>query len=239
MSFVYEEREADSPVVRTVWRTRSESDGVYTASADGCWDLLVVKQGRTASVLLAGPSSRATPIPYVAGSEYLGIRLRLGTFPRHLSAGRMLDRTILLPKVGERGFWLGDSAWEIPTYDDVETLVARLVRSDLLLRDSVVSDTLARASDPALSARTVQRHFLRTTGLTRQGIRQIERARRAVDLLQRGTPIPVVAHEAGYSDQPHLTRSLRRFIGKTPGQVLAAGVPEADPAPAASPRTHW
>jgi AraC-like DNA-binding protein len=70
-------------------------------------------------------------------------------------------------------------------------------------------------------------------------LRQIERARKAVELLQRGTPIPIVVHEAGYSDQPHLTKSLRRFIGQTPGQVLAASVPEADPAAIASHRTHW
>jgi hypothetical protein len=76
MSFEYEERDTDSPVVRTVWRTRSESDGVYTACADGCWDLLVVKQGAATNVLLAGPSSKANPIRYVEGSEYLGIRFR-------------------------------------------------------------------------------------------------------------------------------------------------------------------
>lgn len=30
-----------------------------------------------------------------------------------------------------------------------------------------------------------------------------------------------VAYQAGYADQPHLTRSLKRFVGQTPGQILS------------------
>lgn len=225
MSFVYEERASDSPFVQTIWHTRSESDGIYLAAADGCWDLLVVKQDATTNVLLAGPTSQATPIPYVKGSEYLAIRFQLGTFLPHVPASQMMDRTILLPKVGKTSFWLGDSAWHLPTYDNVETFVAQLARRDLLLRDNVVVDALSREHTPALSARSVQRHFLRTTGLTQNGIRQIERAHLAVDLLQQGTPILTVVHETGYSDQPHLTKSLKHFIGQTPAQILGAGKP--------------
>jgi AraC-like DNA-binding protein len=28
-----------------------------------------------------------------------------------------------------------------------------------------------------------------------------------------------VARRAGYVDQPHLTRSLKRFVGQTPSQI--------------------
>jgi AraC-like DNA-binding protein len=57
------------------------------------------------------------------------------------------------------------------------------------------------------------------TGMTRSTIRQIERARHATDLLQRGASILHVAHDLGYADQAHLTRSMTRFIGQTPAQV--------------------
>jgi len=70
-----------------------------------------------------------------------------------------------------------------------------------------------------LSARSVQRRFLRATGLTLGAHRQIERARHATNLLTSGVPILDVVHRAGYFDQAHLTRSLRRLIGQTPGQV--------------------
>lgn len=50
-------------------------------------------------------------------------------------------------------------------------------------------------------------------------MRQIERARRATLLLQDGLAIADVAHGAGYFDQAHLTRSLGRLVGQTPGQI--------------------
>jgi methylphosphotriester-DNA--protein-cysteine methyltransferase len=50
-------------------------------------------------------------------------------------------------------------------------------------------------------------------------IRQIERARRATTLLRGGAPIAEVAQDAGYFDQAHLTRSVRRFIGQTPAEI--------------------
>jgi methylphosphotriester-DNA--protein-cysteine methyltransferase len=57
------------------------------------------------------------------------------------------------------------------------------------------------------------------TGLTHQTILQIERARLAARLLEQGMPILDVVFEAGYFDQPHLSRSLKFFIGQTPAQI--------------------
>jgi methylphosphotriester-DNA--protein-cysteine methyltransferase len=51
-------------------------------------------------------------------------------------------------------------------------------------------------------------------------VRQIERARYATTLLRQGRAILDVVYEAGYFDQPHLTRSLKRFIGLTPAQLM-------------------
>ena len=53
------------------------------------------------------------------------------------------------------------------------------------------------------------------TGLAPGAVRQIERARAAAALIQTGAPIADVAHDLGYYDQPHLARSLDRFIGHT------------------------
>jgi AraC-like DNA-binding protein len=50
-------------------------------------------------------------------------------------------------------------------------------------------------------------------------IQQIERARSAVSLLERGTPISNTAFELGYFDQAHLSNSLKRFMGRTPAQI--------------------
>jgi methylphosphotriester-DNA--protein-cysteine methyltransferase len=76
---------------------------------------------------------------------------------------------------------------------------------------------------------TIQRRFLRATGVTQATVRQIERARYATLLLQQGTSILDATYEAGYFDQPHLTRSLKHFIGQTPAQIQEKSRPEQMP----------
>jgi AraC-like DNA-binding protein len=94
-----------------------------------------------------------------------------------------------------------------------------LVRDGLLVADPAVHAAL-RGEAAGSSVRTLQRHFLRATGITHSMIRQIERARYAALLLRGGVSIPDAAREAGYFDQPHLTRSMKQFIGQTPAQLL-------------------
>jgi methylphosphotriester-DNA--protein-cysteine methyltransferase len=50
---------------------------------------------------------------------------------------------------------------------------------------------------------------------------QIERARYATTLLKQGVSILDSVELAGYADQPHLTRSLKRYIGQTPAQIIS------------------
>jgi AraC-like DNA-binding protein len=40
--------------------------------------------------------------------------------------------------------------------------------------------------------------------------------------LKQGISILSAVYEAGYYDQAHLTRSLKRFIGQTPAQIIRA-----------------
>src|SRR6185503_8541429 len=96
--------------------------------------------------------------------------------------------------------------------------IARLVREGLLVTDSVV-DTVLQGGAQTLSRRAVQHRLLHATGLSYKTIQQITRARRAYMLLEQGASILDTVFEAGYSDQPHLTRSLKRYFGQTPAQV--------------------
>jgi AraC-like DNA-binding protein len=63
--------------------------------------------------------------------------------------------------------------------------------------------------------------LLRATGLTQGAAYQIERPQRAVALLQQGVSILDTVELLGYSDQPHLTRSLKHLVGQTPAQLLS------------------
>jgi AraC-like DNA-binding protein len=77
-----------------------------------------------------------------------------------------------------------------------------------------------------MPSRTVRHRFLRATGLNASRIRQVKRAQHAQALLRQGVSILDTVDEAGYFDQPHLTRSLKQFIGYTPAQIIRSSQPE-------------
>ena len=96
--------------------------------------------------------------------------------------------------------------------------VDRLVRRGILVRDPVI-EAVMHGRTPDVPIRSLQHRFSRATGLARKTIQQIERARSAVSLLERGTPVADAALELGYFDQAHLTNSLKRFVGRTPARI--------------------
>jgi AraC-like DNA-binding protein len=219
MLFTFEERSSDSPFVERIWRAHSERAGSFISVAASHWEMVVTRQNGKTMLTVRGPETKATPLHCSADGEWLGIRFKLGSVMPHLPASNLVDGAVNLPDAGSRCFWLHSSAWQFPDYENADTFVDRLVRDDLLVREPVVQAAL-QGQLKDLSLRTAQRHFLRTTGLSHRAVRQIERARYATTLLQQGLSIPDVVCEAGYFDQPHLTRSLKYFIGQTPAQIL-------------------
>jgi Helix-turn-helix domain len=176
-------------------------------------------KGKT-TLTVRGPETKVTAIDCPADGEWLGIRFRLGTFMPQLPVASLLDRQdVNLPGATGRSFWLNGSAWEYPGFENAEAFVARLLKRGLIARSRAVEDAL-RGVSSALSKRSVQRHFLRATGMTHGTYRQIERARYATNLLKQGVAILDVVHEAGFFDQAHLTRSLKHLIGQTPSRII-------------------
>jgi AraC-like DNA-binding protein len=214
-----EQRLSDSPLVERVWRSHSEVAGSFLSIAESRCEMVVTKLHGTITLTVRGPETRATPAIYPANGEWLGIRFKLGTFLPHLPGSRLVDGALTLPEATGRSFWLHGSAWQFPDYDNAETFVARLVREGLLVQEPVV-DAALQGQLNDLSLRSVQRRFLQAAGVTHSAARQIERARYATLLLQQGRSIWDAIDEAGYFDQPHLTRSLKYFIGQTPTQIL-------------------
>ena len=108
----------------------------------------------------------------------------------------------------------------IPKLRDADTFVAKLVREEVLTADPVVDAVLAgRMHVETVTARTLRHCFAHATGLSPKHIQQVEHAQRAAALLRHGVSILDTAHELGYYDQPHLTRSLKRWVGHTPREI--------------------
>jgi AraC-like DNA-binding protein len=222
MSFVLESRVSASPYVQEIWRARSERAGAFISMAASHWELVVTRpEGATPTLTVRGPETVATPLAYPEGNEWCGIRFRLGTFMPLLPARALVDRAVTLPAAGSRAFWLQGAAWPYPEFEQADAFVDRLLRDGLLAHDPLVTAAL-QGRRPDVSERSVQRRFMRVTGLTQGTARQIDRARHAMALLQRGVPVLDVVHEAGYYDQPHLNRALKRWLGQTPAQIAGA-----------------
>jgi Helix-turn-helix domain len=219
MILTFDERPSDSPCVERIWRSRSERSGPFLSVAMSHWEIVVTRYHGKTTLTVRGPETKVTPLQVPAEGEWVGIRFKLGTVMPYLPASTLVDQAVDLPDAGSRSFWLQGSAWDCPDFENAEAFVKRLVRDGLVVREPVVDAALYGHLDD-VSARTAQRHILRTTGLTHRSIRQIERARYATTLLQQGNPILDVVHEAGYFDQAHLNRSLKALIGQTPAQIL-------------------
>lgn len=221
MRFEIEQKPSDLPGVERIWRARGEHPGTFISEAKVNWEIVgTAYQGKTVFTI-RGPESRATPIDFNwTGAEFFGIVFKLGTFMPHLPPQILRDgRDVNLPGAAGRSFWLRGAAWEFPNFENADTFIARLVREDLLACEPLV-DAVLSGRPRELSPRSVQYRFLRATGLDFRTLQQIERARRAAALLERGVSILDTVFEAGYTDQPHLTRSLKRFLGQTPAQIL-------------------
>lgn len=220
MNSVFEGRESDSPYIHMIWHGHTGPNYAPTCPADSRWNLLIAREGRRVKVTVEGPTTHAVAKFRREENDFLVIKFRAGAFFPHLPVTHLVNTDARL-EGSSQSFWLNGSTWPFPTFDNAETFVQRLVREDLLRLDPIVH--AATQNQPRLvSDRTVRRRFLHTTGLTPKAFQQIERAHQAVTLLENGTSILDAVFQAGYADQPHLTRALKRFYAQTPAQIAAA-----------------
>ena len=184
------------------------------------WEMVITHLEGKISLAVRGPETHVSMAQGPANGEWLGIQFKLGVFMPHLPTIDLVDSYVDLPEATSQSFWLHGSTWQFPTFENADVFVERLIREGLLVRDPIVELALQNQRID-LAPRSVQRRFLRATGLTLGAVCQIARARHATRLLQQGTSILDTVELAGYYDQPHLTKSFRRLIGQTPAQLLA------------------
>ncbi len=192
MNFSYEEIAADSPFVRTILHMRYECDGSFMTMADSSPDVLVIKYLGKAQLFISGTRTKAAPFLYKEGMELMGIRLEVGAFLR------------TLPQATSQSVWLQDTALSLPDFENADGFVKRLEPHGLIARDEMVEAALQEQPHPK-SLRSLQRHFLKTTGMTHSYIRNVERAYHAATLLEQGESIANTVYKAGYFDQAHMT----------------------------------
>lgn len=218
-------RRADSPSAARFIARIEQVD--YTVAApdaarpDGTWDL-VFREGRDGlMVLQTGQTDRVVPLRGEPGERYLNIAFRPEVYmPRRPGAG-MANQGHLHALAGPRHCVIDGQRLALPTFENAEQFVMALARHGLIEVDRLVQRA-GQAGWQGVDDRSLQRHSAHVTGLSPKKLQQIVRADAALALLQQGLRPADVAAQLGYTDQAHLTHSLRRILGVTPGQVRGA-----------------
>lgn len=219
MSQVHKKRSSDNLYIDTIWQTQNLEDGVYLATPDGSWDLIVgIDENGNKMMILAGQATEPQEIPYKAGTGSVVISFTPGAYMPQYPAKQLLDAVGILPNFDEEHFMLAGHAFPFPAFENAEELVDKLVALKILKNDAVVQGELSGVPK-AMSNRAKQLHFVQTTGLTQKHIHQIKRAQYAVKLLQNGKKPIQAATEAGYADQPHLAKALKKIMRKKPSDT--------------------
>src|SRR3954453_12299632 len=183
------------------------------------------RNGDRLTVHLRGPGTRATQLTCPEGWEFFGVELQLGAYLPLSPAPGLADlNDALLPTLSGDRILLDNRDWEMPTEQNVDVFVNRLVRAGLLLFDPLSEQIRPGDLPGAMSERTAQIRFRRAVGISRRKLVSIEQAQHAAQLLAAGGSIADVIAVGGYYDQPQLARAMRWATGHTPGE-LRSGVP--------------
>jgi AraC-like DNA-binding protein len=206
---------------------------------DACVDAVWIGE---AAPVVAGPATRAVMLSLPAGALIVGARFRPGWAPNFLGlpADEITDRELPLEE-----FWRGDAEWlwqriaaERTAARKLRTIEAALIRraagaraADALAVQAVA--WLARnpggrvqvlARELELSARQLQRRLAAATGYGPKALHRVLRLQRLLALAGASNGsrcLATLAADAGYADQPHMTREMRALTGLAPATALA------------------
>jgi len=227
--------------VACVWYRRIgavESARPVRILPDGCMDLMWGSRG---GLLVAGPDRTAQVSRMAVGTTFVGLRFRPGAAPPLLGvpASELVDgrpeaaalwgraASELSARLGDAGMPGGVAALlqdavrrrlaDAPAPDPAVQHVAAAVRR----RPSIRVDQLAE--ELGLGERQLHRRCCAALGYGPKTFAGIVRFRRFLGLAS-GTdarPLALAARLAGYADQPHLSREVRRLAGLSPTELLA------------------
>ena len=214
-----EERPADSTFATRIRRVRYETATQELAAPDGSWDMIFIWRHDELLVLQTGQIATPVVADWGPGDSVLSIAFRPEVYMPQLPGRMTAHQGVVRPLAGRQSFWVGNDRLEVPSFDNAEQFIRQLASRGLIERDRVVR----RALDSELQQlddRTMQRHFADVTGLSAKTFQQVLRASDAVRRLEVGETPASVAADLGYADQAHLTNSLKRIVGRTPGQIV-------------------
>jgi AraC-like DNA-binding protein len=193
---------------------------------DGCMDL--VWTGR--ELLVAGPDTGPHPVSRAPGVLSAGLRFAPGRLPALLGVPAAEVRDLraplaeLHPALARRA--LARLERGEPPLPVLLGLTFALPGEPAEQAVRVVAAQLGAGASAAATAerlgwteRSLHRRCLAAFGYGPAVLRRVLRFRRAALLLYDGVPIADAAAEAGYADQPHLSREVKALAGVAPSRI--------------------
>jgi AraC-like DNA-binding protein len=206
---------------------------------DGCADVVWIGDAPAA---VAGPATGPVVVALAPRTIVVGIRLRPGAVPALLgpAASALSNRDTPL-----RAIWgaAADPLWA--RVIEQPSIVARLAAAEAALAGRFAE---ARPLDPMVAAATLwlarhpdgrveqlagvldvgerrlRRRFALAVGYGPKTLQRVLRLQRVLALAGRaprpGVSLAGLAAEAGYADQAHMSRELRKLTGRSPGALL-------------------
>jgi AraC-like DNA-binding protein len=241
------------PAVSCVWSSVVPAGESTLILPDACIDLIWC-QGTGA--MIAGPDTGPWPTELPAGSVLAAVRLRpgaggpalgiplselcdqrldladvrpdlAGQLPGDLSPGQALGRLIAMTA-------------ELAAAGPPDPLVSHAARLLAMPRERAgpTERTGELAWELGVSERQFRRRCLHAVGYGPKALHRILRFRRFVSRIDAATgpvDLGLLAAEAGYADQAHLTRESVRLAGLPPAALIRARRPLAPPEAGAAP----
>jgi AraC-like DNA-binding protein len=199
--------------VACVWTSVAKGGRVMP---DGCAD--IVWDG--ADLVVAGPATVADTSPPPPGTPVFGVRFRLGAAGAALGLpmSELRDLRVDARDVDVR---FAVDPWLAPA-EALAALLAAIqpVRPDraVLAAARTFGSVAAAAREVGLSERQLRRRSLDAMGYAPQTLGRILRFQRFVRLADAAPDrsLAELALDAGFADQPHLTRECMRLAGVSP-----------------------
>ena len=204
---------------------------------DGCADIVWIGE---APAVVAGPAMGPVVVALPPRALVVGVRLRPGAASAVLgpSASELADRDTPLRDIWGRGAdAVSAGVIEQPSIAarlaGVEAALARHLARARPLDPTVAAATCWLARHPEgriaelarlldVGERRLRRRFAAAVGYGPKTLQRVLRLQRLLALAgrSRSVSLAVLAAEAGYADQAHMSREVQALTGRSPGALL-------------------
>jgi AraC-like DNA-binding protein len=237
-------RESNPPAVlgghfQCVWSNtlRPDAGSLTAVVPDGCVDIMWID----GELIVAGPDMAVAHSTLMPGSTVIGVRFRPGAASRWLGlpmseivGGRVALRHFWGTRASEIAQRIGDAPSTAERIRAIEAALSPLAPGieppppdigfafNALKTESAGTGMTVILDRLDVSPRTLRRRCQEAFGYGPKTLDRILRFQRFLNLARRSAEprLAGLAFEAGYSDQAHLTREVRRLSGLSPATVL-------------------